>query len=158
MAEAAQTISGEKLTELTGLTDRRHRQLADEGFFPKPDGGEYKLAPTLRGLLRFYREWKDRAAGDLAGEKLAKLRTERQIAELKLEQHRGEVISLEEMGEFMARTSAKWEQLLKLKLEVEAPAKIIGKGIVEVRRELRTIHDEIREICNAGIDEWKPKD
>ena len=158
MADNSQTISGDKLTELTGLTDRRHRQLADEGWIPKPDRGEYRFAATIRGILKFYRESNERAKGDLASEKLLKLRTERQIAELKLEEQRGEVISLAEMGEFIGRLSAKWEQLLKLKLEVEAPAKVIGKGIVEVRREMRTLHDEMREICNAGLDEWKPKE
>jgi hypothetical protein len=153
---AADLISAEKLTSLTGLTDRRHRQLADEGFFPKPVEGEYQRDATIRGVLRFYREWKDRAAGDLAGEKLAKLRTERMIAELKLEQQRGEVIPLDEMGDYVARLAAKWEQLLKLKLETEAPPKLIGKNIVEMRRELTLLHDEIRDICNSALDEWKP--
>lgn len=156
MAEVAQKISADKLTELTGLTDRRHRQLADEGWIPRPDRGEYPLTATIRGLLRYYREAQDRAKGDLASEKLAKLRTERMIAELKLEQQRQEVISISEIGDFLSRLAAKWEQLLKLKLEVEAPPKVIGKGIVEVRQELRTLHDEIREVCNAHLDEWKP--
>lgn len=148
------TISAEQLTALTGLSDRRHRQLADEGFFPKPVESQYQFAPTIRGILRFYREWKDRAAGDMASEKLQKLRTERMIAELKLEQQRGDVVPKEEIGDWVAQTAAKWEQLLKLKLEVEAPPKLVGKDIVAIRKELRTTHDEIREICNAGLDEW----
>lgn len=156
MAETQQTISGEKLSELTGLTDRRHRQLADEGWIPKPDRGEYRFGATIRGILKFYREANDRAKGDLASEKLAKLRTERMIAELKLEQQRGELIDIDEMGEWVSRTAARWEQLLKLKLEIELPPKLVGKDIVAIRRELKRLHDEIREICNAGLDEWKP--
>jgi len=152
------TIDGDTLRSLTGLTDRRHRQMSDEGFFPKPINGLYQYAPTLRGILRFYREWKDRAAGDLASQKLKKLSAEAALAELKLEVQRGETMPLDEMGEFVARLAARWEQLLKLKLEVEAPPRLIGKDIVATRAELRKVHAEIREVCNSGIDEWKPKE
>lgn len=51
-----QTISADKLSALTGLSDRRHRQLADDGFFPKPDGGQYLLTPTISGMFRYFRE------------------------------------------------------------------------------------------------------
>lgn len=55
MAEAS-TISAEKLCALTGLTDRRHRQLAREGYFPSPSKGLYQLTPTIAGIFRYYRE------------------------------------------------------------------------------------------------------
>lgn len=51
-----QLISGDKLAALTGLTDRRHRQLAKESWFPSPSHGQYQLIPTLQGLFRYYRE------------------------------------------------------------------------------------------------------
>jgi len=157
MAEQRSTISAEQLSALTGLTDRRHRQLADDGFFPKPEGGEYLFGPTIRGLLRFYREARERATNDLAGEKLTKLRTERMIAETKLELARGRLIDIETVGDFISRTAARWEQLLKLKLETEGPTRLVGKDVVGVRRELRAMHDEIRELSNVGLDEWKPE-
>lgn len=57
MEEAkAQTISAEKLTALTGLTDRRHRQLAQAGFFPPPVKGQYRMAATIQGMFRHYRQ------------------------------------------------------------------------------------------------------
>src|SRR5256885_3244989 len=34
--ESKGTISADRLCSLTGLTDRRHRQLAKEGYFPPP--------------------------------------------------------------------------------------------------------------------------
>jgi len=52
---AEQTITSEKLCALTGLTDRRHRQLAKDGWFPPPIRGEYQLSPTVKGILKFYR-------------------------------------------------------------------------------------------------------
>jgi hypothetical protein len=50
------TISGAELCAFTGLTDRRHRQLADDGFFPPPINGDYPMPDTIRGLFRYYRE------------------------------------------------------------------------------------------------------
>lgn len=57
-----QTITGEKLSALTGLTDRRHRQLAKEGWFPDPKKGEYLLAPTIKGMFNYYRSLAENSA------------------------------------------------------------------------------------------------
>lgn len=156
MADQPQTISGEKLTVLTGCTDRWHRQLAQRGFFPKPENGDYKLVPTLQGLFRFYRESRERATGDLAAEKLTKMRTERMIAELKLETQRGHTVQLDEVKGYHANLAAKWDQLIRMKLEVEAPMLLQGKSIVEMRVVLKRLVSEIRGISNEGLDEWTP--
>jgi len=49
------SVRAEELEEITGLTDRRHRQLAAEGFFPPPEKGCYQMLPALVGIIRFYR-------------------------------------------------------------------------------------------------------
>lgn len=51
-----QTITSDQLCALTGLTDRRHRQLAKEGYFPPPKMSKYSFVPTLKGMFRYYRE------------------------------------------------------------------------------------------------------
>jgi hypothetical protein len=55
MADAG-AITVEQLAKLSGLTDRGLRELAAEGWFPKPVNGQYQLVPTIQGLLRYYRE------------------------------------------------------------------------------------------------------
>jgi hypothetical protein len=55
MAEPG-AITVTQLARLSGLTDRRLRELAGEGWFPKPTDGRYQLVPTIQGLLRYYRE------------------------------------------------------------------------------------------------------
>ena len=50
------TIAPAQLVRLSGLTERRLRELAAEGWFPKPVNGQYQLVPTIQGLLRYYRE------------------------------------------------------------------------------------------------------
>lgn len=55
MAES-NTISSAQMAKLSGLTERRLRELASEGWFPKSANGAYQLVTTIQGLLRFYRE------------------------------------------------------------------------------------------------------
>lgn len=55
-------ISGDELELLTGLTDRRHRQIAQEGFFSKPEMGKYLRAEALAGMFRYYRERNEKDA------------------------------------------------------------------------------------------------
>lgn len=156
MADLPVTISGEDLTKLTGCTDRWHRELAHRGFYPKPDRGDYEFAPTIQGICRFYRESRERATGNVATEKLNKLRTERMMAELKLETLRGQSIPADTIKHFTSTLAAKWEQLMRLKLEVEAPMLLQGKSVAEMRVVLKKLAAEIRTISNGGLDEWKP--
>jgi len=92
MSEAPQTITADKLCALTGLTDRRHRQLAAQGFFPPPIGAHYQLAPTIQGMFRFYREVSIRHRGTLSDAKLGKTDAERKLAELALKKALREVL------------------------------------------------------------------
>ena len=49
-------IAVAQLARLSGLTERRLRELAGEGWLPKAANGQYPLVPTIQGLLRYYRE------------------------------------------------------------------------------------------------------
>jgi hypothetical protein len=74
---AEQTLSAEKLCALTGLSDRRHRQLAKAGYFPPPKQSEYQLAPTIKGMFQYYRELgqrKTQTDEQIKGERLRKLK------------------------------------------------------------------------------------
>lgn len=44
------------MAKLSGLTERRLRELAAEGWFPRANNGHFQLVPTIQGLLRYYRE------------------------------------------------------------------------------------------------------
>ncbi len=55
MAEPG-TIATLQLSRLSGLTERRLRELSAEGWLPKPANGVYQLVPAIQGLLRYYRE------------------------------------------------------------------------------------------------------
>jgi phage terminase Nu1 subunit (DNA packaging protein) len=88
----AQTISGEQLCTLTGLSDRRHRQLAKDGYFPPPMKGQYQLTLTLQGMFRYYRDLQSRSNDEFAMERLRKTRAEANLAEIKLAKERKEAL------------------------------------------------------------------
>lgn len=85
----------------------------------------------------------------IAEEELKKRRRENSVAE-------GELIPREIAGEAASRAMAMLAKTLTQKLGVEAPAKLQGKDIVGIRRELRTIHDEIAEQWNSELELWQP--
>lgn len=80
-----------------------------------------------------------------------KIKEEIRLLKLKAQREEGKTLAHEDVRGYLARLSAKWDQLLTLKLETEIPARLVGKDIVAARAEARAVHDEIREICNAGI-------
>lgn len=55
-ASTAAIIKAADLSALTGLSDRRHRQIADMGYFPAPQRSSFDLWKSIQGLFRFYRE------------------------------------------------------------------------------------------------------
>ena len=87
-----QTISAEKLCALTGLTDRRHRQIASDGYFPPPIKSEYQLSATLQGLFRHFRELSKKRNSTTEDERRKKLTAERKIEELKLARMMGNAL------------------------------------------------------------------
>lgn len=101
MAEPA-TITAEKLCALTGLTDRRHRQLAGEGYFPPPIKGVYQLTPTISGMFRYYREANQRITRSLAEDKSLKTKREIELLELKIAQQQKRLAPIE-------RVQAVWD-------------------------------------------------
>jgi hypothetical protein len=45
-----------RLSRIVGLTERRLRQMSDEGVLPAPVRSRYPLAATLQALLKYYRD------------------------------------------------------------------------------------------------------
>lgn len=101
------------------------------------------------GLGRFIQKTKTQLQED-------KLRRDIKLADLKIAREEGNMVDVDTMANYVARFSAKLDQLLTQKIEVELPPRVQGKDIVEIRREARAVHDEIREIYNKALPEWKP--
>jgi hypothetical protein len=149
MAEI-QTITGERLCTLTGLSDRRHRQLADSGYFPPPIKGQYQLTPTIQGMFRYYRELQSRTTDDFALERLRKTRAEANLAELRLSRERKE--SLDATSVFKA-----WENiLLTLRQKILALPSKIAPRLVYLEHQHDIEAEMEKEVREALVDMAKP--
>lgn len=90
---------------------------------------------------------------ELRAEKLA---VEIRLLELKEQQARRELVTVDDVRAYLATLGAKLDQYLTQKIETELPVRLLGKDIVSARSEARAIHDEIRAEVNKGISQWSP--
>jgi len=111
----------------------------------------YDMALAIRGIFKYYREDRFAEAKTMHEAKLKKLSAEAAMAEIKLAETRGELASISDTCDQLAIISAKFDQLITQKLDIEAPARLVGKDIVAARNECRMIHDEMRETIRAGM-------
>jgi hypothetical protein len=91
------TMGSEEFSSLTGLTDKRHRQLAKEGWFPPPEDGRWKTAPCIRGMFKYYRvmsEWNERKTN---------VELKNQLLQIAVKAKLREYIPAAEVRRFMAR-------------------------------------------------------
>jgi hypothetical protein len=85
----------------------------------------------------------------IAQEELKKKGRENAVAE-------GRIIEQETVSDFLRDWMAKMDLLLSSELEVNAPPLLAGKSILEVREEMRRIHDRIRDATKNGLLKWQP--
>ncbi|MBL9138658.1 MAG: hypothetical protein JNK85_22505 [Verrucomicrobiales bacterium] len=91
------TMSSEEFSSLTGLTDKRHRQLAKEGWFPPPEDGRWKTAPCIRGMFKYYRGSAER------NERKTNIELKNQLLQIAVKAKLHEYIPTTEVRQFMAK-------------------------------------------------------
>lgn len=78
-----------------GLTERRLRQLAEEGWFPEAKRNVVEAVPTLLGLVKYYRELRSKQGSDIEAERLRKTTEEADKLALENEKTRGSLVEVE---------------------------------------------------------------
>lgn len=133
-------VAAAALEALTGLTDRRHRQLAKAGYFPPPVRGVYELAPTLRGLFRYYRE----AAHGGAALRERKIEEEIRGRKLRNDNYASRLVERAWVAERIQRAAGELNAI-RLKSEAEHPMRFAAAGndVPMCRTILRGTWDEI---------------
>lgn len=144
----ADTITADKLCSLTGLTDRRHRQLAAAGYFPAPERALYVLTPTISGILRYYRETTQRR-GNLTELKEIKMAKENELLDLKMLREKRLTIAKRDVDALLLHIAVRAKTMLYQFLETEAPPKLDGLPASAQRKILREMADAI---CDAMAD------
>jgi hypothetical protein len=117
---AVQNIDAEALSALSGLTDRRHRQLAKAGYFPPPNNGQYPLNATIRGLFKYYRE-RAKGADPLTQARLAKVESDTELNRLTIDERKRKLVPVDELipllGKFLSAARARIDGDPKLERE-----------------------------------------
>ena len=147
-------ISASDLCSLTGLTDRRHRQLASSGYFPAPDRGRYELNATLAGLFRHFREQLSKKNSELVQEQRRLAKAKRETVEEELAILREQYVKKAIIGPALRNISLHQRAKLQFKLESELGPTLVGMHTLEIRGKMAAAVDEICQLFRDGVKEW----
>lgn len=120
---------------------------------------EKRLGFPHGGTVEQINKWRDenglgaRSNPNLTALRTEKLAVETRLLKLKEAKEKRELIPFADAQAAFDRLLAKWHQLIAQKLEVETPARLVGKDITAARVEAKRIHDEIAETVNAQFGE-----
>ena len=148
------TVSALGLSAWTGLTDRRHRQLAEQGFFPAPIRGQYQIDATLTGLFRHLREQLARKNDDLSIEQQKLARARREKTEVERDLLKGDLLHKDQVGPALRNLALHQRATLQYKLEQELAPGLAGKTPVEILQEVRRAVDAICLVFEEGTKKW----
>lgn len=149
-------VSTSVIADITGLTQRRVRQLAEEKVMEKTANGRYELVPVIRKYIMHLRAGTDTKQGrskkeqvkvDLESEKALHERAKREKAELALAEMRGKMHQAEDvervmndmLGAFRAKLlgmPSKIAPVLIARNEIAVIQELLQKEIYEALQEL----------------------
>ena len=157
------TISAAELTAFTGYTDRRHRQLADEGYFPKPADGRYERDATHAGLYRFFREMlakKDNTLEKKRVEQLTKknkiLDQTEELNELNLGERKGDLRSSKQLADALFQLYQETKSILWQRVVDQLPSIVVGMDVESTREIAKGVVNDILNKHQEFAKTWNP--
>lgn len=151
---ADEKISSAELREFTGLTDRRHRQIADAGYFPLPVKGMYEREKTLKGMFIYLRELLAKKDPELQKEERELKKAKRETAQEELAILRKQYVPKSEIGPPLRNLALHQRAVLQRKFESEVAPNLAGKKTIEIRKTIAAAVDEICKVFEDGIRTW----
>ncbi len=139
---------------LTGLGERRLRQLATEGFFPQPIENRFALVELVQGVLAYYRDAKNRYRESVDRLKAAKLERETQKIELELRKMEGETVEMAAVNEFLLHVATLQKTALYQALQKEFPPRVVGLDEAEASVLGREVADKLCQIFSSQLAQW----
>jgi hypothetical protein len=158
VSEKVPTISKERLCELTGLSDRRHRQIAELGFFPPPIRSQYQEVKTLEGMLRYALQELRKKDDTLKQEEKLLKKAKREMAEEELSVIRKKYVLKDAICPALKNLSMHQKATLKQKFENEIAPKLEGKKTVEILALIRNGVDAVARVFAEGTKAWMDKE
>lgn len=159
-----QTISPQKLEQLTGFTDRHHLRISKLGWYPPKVNREWLLVPTLQGLFKYYREQQSEES-PLNKKRLEKIQQEIDLGMVDLALRRNEVIEVETVFRVWENVAMAIRRTILMSDLTEKEKdgilkelqSVTAKNYVEQREHDQGVEAEIqRGVPGAGADKQKP--
>lgn len=155
MSDIPQTISAEELCSLTGLSTRRHQQLAQQGYFPHAVESQYQFAATIQGIFKFYREHNQQTREKKDNAKERKLEVETRILLLKEAKENRTVATVSDIEKLLLHLSTMVKTIAYQRLGRELGARGEGKSAAELNVLGKTIAGELVDIMENGVRSWQ---
>jgi hypothetical protein len=149
--EESSMIDAARLCVLTGLTDRRHRQLAKDGWFPAPNRGRYVLSTTLQGLFRYYREgFKTDAGSELDVARARESRVRGDLLEIEHTHLAGDLVAVD-IALPLVRSSFELVRDALRSLPASMSARVNPADPAFAREALEGWADDTLRLCHAPV-------
>lgn len=150
-----ETISAERLAAWTGLTDRRLRQIAQEGLIPPKTGEVWPMDATVTALFAYFKNRAEKSKEGINELKKEKLGEDIKKTRLEVARLEGRMVDVAELAEFLLKISTKSKIRLCQFLEKEFPARA-GDAAEAAQRAVagRELADEICDTMAREIADW----
>lgn len=151
------------IAELLLLSERRVQQLVKEKIIPRASAGEYDLAPSVQGYIRYLQERiRSGDDADLAREKALLTKAQRETAELELAAMRGDMHKSEDVMTVWTECLVNCRSRLlaipaKLAPELHE-AEMVGDVQEKLRKAINEALDELAEYSKGRISGMAPVD
>lgn len=138
--------SGAELARLLGLTDRRVRQLADQGVLTRQTEGDYVLPDAIEEYYTY--KYKANEEVDYMAEKAKHEKAKREMAELELQKRRNEVHEAENVRIVMSDMLSNLRSQL-LGIPAKMAPRLAHRSADYIADELICeIDDRLTELCD----------
>ena len=158
MIDPTTTVTAEELSNLTGLTNRRHQQLAAEGYFQHAIGKDYLLAQTITGIFKYFREHNQRTKEKLVNTKDDKAQKEIRLLDMKIAREERRTVERAEVNTLLLHVASQQKAVLFAALEREFPGKGVGRTASEISAQGRALADRLCEIFQREVEQWQTHD
>lgn len=147
-------LAAADLAELTGLSDRQLRNIAQKGFFPPPERGDYDEDKSLRGMIRYQAELLKKKSSTLTEEKELLTRAKRETAEFELEVLRGRYALIEDITSEIRSVSIHQRTHFTHHCERVSPSKLAFRSEPECLEIMKRLVDDTCKIFTEGTRKW----
>lgn len=149
-----ETVGGQVVADWIGLTARRVQQLADEGVIPKVGRGAYPLMESVQAYCKFMRGQggadEENGVGDLASERAALAKAQRERTELQNAVLRKELIPTDAAVKIMQTLAVAMKTRL-LSLPDVVKQRHPDVSLVARDEMAGLIEDALRQVAISGL-------